>query len=221
MKRTITVKGVGSASARPDYITLTLSITEKNMDYGAAMDGAAGRIARLEGAAAETGFEKGALKTLSFNVNTQYEGVRDDQGNYQNVFAGYACLYRLKLAFELDSGRLADVLSAIAASGAEPELNIAFTVKDPEKVSQELLASAAANAREKAEGLCRAAGVELGRLISISYNWDELDIVSPTRYELADCAMPMLAAGKRRAPEIEPDDIKLRDSAAFVWELGG
>lgn len=33
--------------------------------------------------------------------------------------------------------------------------------------------------------------------------------------------MPMLAAGKRRAPEIEPDDIKLRDSAAFVWELDG
>lgn len=221
MKRTITVKGVGSVSARPDYITLTLSVTEKNMDYETAMDGAAKRIAQLERAAAETGFEKGALKTLSFNVNTQYEGVRDDNGNYQNVFAGYACFYRLKLAFGLDSGRLAAVLSAVAASGASPELNISFTVKEPAKVSEALLASAAANAKEKAEALCRASGVELGKLLSIDYSWDELSIVSPTRYEMADCAMPLMAAGKRCTPEIEPDDINLHDTAAFVWEIGG
>ena len=149
MKRTITVKGVGSVSAKPDYITLTLSITEKDMDYEKALEGAARRIAQLEGAAEEAGFEKGALKTLHFNVSTQYEGVRDKDGNYQNVFAGYACLYRLKLAFGLDSKRLAAVLTAVAASGAEPELNISFTVKEPARVSEALLASAAANARDQ------------------------------------------------------------------------
>ncbi len=88
MKRTITVKGVGSVSAKPDYITLTLSITEKDMDYEKALEGAARRIAQLEGAAEGAGFEKGALKPLHFNVSTQYEGVRDKDGNYQNVFAG-------------------------------------------------------------------------------------------------------------------------------------
>lgn len=96
-----------------------------------------------------------------------------------------------------------------------------ITVKEPGKVSEALLASAAANAREKAQALCRASGGELGRLPRIDYNWDELNIVSPTRYELADCAMPLMAAGKRCAPEIEPDDIDLHDTAAFVWEIGG
>ena len=86
---------------------------------------------------------------------------------------------------------------------------------------QSLLASAAANAREKAQVLCRASGVELGKLIRIDYSWDELNLVSPTRYELADCAMPLMAAGKRCAPEIQPDDIDLHDTAAFVWELEG
>lgn len=118
------------------------------------------------------------------------------------MFAGYACLYRLKLAFGLDSKRLAAVLSAVAGSEA-------------------LLASAAANAREKAQVLCRASGVELGKLIRIDYSWDELNLVSPTRYELADSAMPLMAAGKRCAPEIQPDDIDLHDTAAFVWELEG
>lgn len=221
MTKTITVKGVGSVSVKPDHIILTLSITEKDMDYEAAMEGAAKRISKLEAAAMAAGFEKGALKTLSFNVDTRYESVRDSDGNYQSVFAGYACSYRLKLAFDLDNERLAAVLTAVAASGAEPELGIAFTVKDPAKVDEELLASAAANAREKAQVLCAASGVGLGELLSIDYDWDELRIVSKTRYEVADAAMPMMAAGKRSVPEIEPDDIDLHDTAAFVWEIRG
>jgi len=218
MERTITVKGVGTVSVKPDYIALTLSIKETDKSYEKAMDGAAGKIDLLEVAVQRIGFEKGALKTINFNVGTQYENVKDKSGTYQRVFAGYVSSYRLKLSFDFDSKRLAAVLSAVAGSGADPELNISFTVKDPAKVSKDLLTSASANAREKAEILCHAAGVKLGTLIRIEYNWGELNIVSPTRYELEDCAMPMIARSCR-APEIEPDDIDLHDTAAFIWEI--
>jgi len=218
MERTITVKGVGSVSVKPDYIVLTLSIEGKDKSYEKAMDGATGKIDLLEAAAQRIGFEKGALKTTSFNVSTQYENVKDKSGTYQRVFTGYVSSYHLKLSFDFDSKRLAAILTAIADSGAAPELNISFTVKDPAKVSEELLASASANARGKAEILSRAAGVKLGQLIHIDYNWGELNIVSPTHYELEDCAMPMMARSGR-APEIEPDDIDLHDTATFIWEI--
>ncbi len=218
MERTIIVKGVGSVSVKPDYIVLTLSIEEKDKSYEKAVDGAARKIDLLEDTAQRVGFEKGTLKTISFNVSTQYENVKAKNGTYQRVFAGYGCFYHLKLSFDFDSSQLAAVLTAIADSGANPELNISFTVKDPAKVSEELLASASNNAREKAEILSRAAGVKLGQLIRIDYNWSELNIVSPTRYELEDCAMPMMAKSCR-APEIEPDDIDLHDTATFIWEI--
>ena len=219
MTRTITVKGTGSVSARPDYIILMFSISAKDPDYETAMKTASERIAALEAAALAAGFEKGALKTAGFSVNTQYETVKDDCGNFQSVFAGYSCSYRLKLAFDFDSGRLAAVLSAAAGSGAEPEVGISFTVKDPAKVNEALLASAAANGRAKAEILCRASGVELGQLVSIDYSWSERNIFSPTQYNLENSAMPMLAAKGRCAPEIQPDDIELHDTATFVWEI--
>jgi len=220
MVRTISVKGVGSVSAKPDYIVLSLTITAKEKEYEKAMDDASRRIEQLEGAAGRMGFEKGALKTVSFHVNTQYENLPDGRNGFQRVFSGYACVYHLKLAFDFDSRRLAAVLTEIAGSGAQPELNISFTVKAPEKVSEQLLASAAADAREKAEILCRASGVELGQLVHIQYNWNKLNIVSPTRYEMEDCVMPLMAARSARAPEIEPDNIDLHDSAAFIWEIG-
>lgn len=219
MMRTITVKGVGSVSARPDYITLSLGIETQEKEYDDAMQKATKKINSLEAASQKVGFEKGDLKTTSFNVSTAYESVKDRSGNYKREFAGYNCSYRLKLAFDFDSKRLAEVLSAISNSGAKPELSIAFTVKNAAKVSEELLMSATKNAREKAEILCRASGAELGKLQSIDYNWGELNIVSRTSYEMEDCIMPMIALRECAAPEIEPDDIDLHDTATFIWEI--
>ena len=219
MKRTITVKGTGHVSARPDYITLALSLTAADMEYEKAMEDGSRRIGLLEDAARRAGFAKGDLKTISFHVNTQYESVPDRNGTYQRRFAGYACVYRLKLAFDFDSGRLAAVLAAIADSKADPELNISFSLRDPAAVGEELLAGAAASARAKAEVLCRASGVELGQLLSIDYNWDELSILSRTRFEMEDSVVPMMAAKSRALPEMEPDDIDLSDTACFVWEI--
>ncbi len=219
MMRTITVKGVGSVSARPDYITLSLGIETQEKEYDDAMQKATERINSLEAASQKVGFEKGDLKTTSFNVSTAYESIKDRSGNYKREFAGYNCSYRLKLAFDFDSKRLAEVLSAISNSGAKPELSIAFTVKDAAKVSEELLMSATMNAREKAEILCRASGAELGKLLSIDYNWGELNIVSRTSYEMEDCIMPMMTLKECAVPEIEPDDIDLHDTATFVWEI--
>ena len=219
MMRTITVKGVGSVSAKPDYISISMTVESAENDYDKAMDGAARRIESLKAAAVSAGYEKEALKTTSFNVETRYENVKDRQGNYMREFAGYACVYRLKLAFNFDSKQLAKVISAIAGSEANPELSIAFTVKNPAKVSEELLTSAAQNARAKAEILCRASGCEMGQLISIDYNWGELNIVSRTSYEMEDSLMPLAAMKKCCSPEIEPDDIDVSDTVAFTWEI--
>ena len=88
MTKTITVKGVGSASVRPDYITLSLSLSAKDKDYEKAMADAARRIELLEAAAQSAGFEKGALKATNFNVHTEYENIRDVKGNFQRAFVG-------------------------------------------------------------------------------------------------------------------------------------
>ena len=115
--RTITVKGTGNVSARPDYIILSLNIEVLSETYDRAMSEAAERIERLQGAAVRVGYRKEDLKTTSFDVQTRYENVKDRQGNYKREFAGYACSYRLKLAFDFDSKQLAKVISAIADCG--------------------------------------------------------------------------------------------------------
>ena len=64
MMRTITVKGVGTVSAKPDYITLSLGIEIQEKEYGDAMQKASKRINSLEAAIQNVGFEKGDLKMV-------------------------------------------------------------------------------------------------------------------------------------------------------------
>ncbi len=217
MSRTITVKGIGKATAKVDYVVISMTLESQNTVYDKAVEKAAKELEQLRAAVAEAGFLKDELKTTNFNVRTEYEGYNDKNGQYKRRFAGYVVCHSLKLAFDFDSERLATALSAIAGCVSNPELNISFTVKDTSAINEEMLAFAAVNAREKAELLCKASGVKLGTLMSIDYNWNEMNVCSTTRFALAeDCvAAPMMA----KQMNFEPEDIRVQDSVVFVWDI--
>ena len=216
MARTITVKGIGKATAKPDFVVLTMSLEASDMDYDKAMQKAAEQIQQLNDTLVGIGFEKGSVKTTNFNVRTDYDRVKDRNGDYRSVFNGYEVTHNLKLSFDFDMGRLSQALSAIASCLAHPQLSVAFTVKDATAINEEMLRSATVNARRKAEILCEASGVTLGDLIAIDYNWGELDIYSHTRYDCCEDAMIMAAPA---SIDIDPEDIDVSDTATFVWEI--
>lgn len=93
------------------------------------MELAAKKIEYLNAALEEIDFEKKSVKTTNFNVRTDYERVKDRNGNYKSLFNGYVCSHRLKVEFDFDTKRLAQTLYAISKCLAEPELSISFTVR--------------------------------------------------------------------------------------------
>lgn len=217
MPRTITVKGTGRASAKPDLVVMSMTVEAKDADYDRAMEAAAVQIRRLRESVRAAGFAQDDLRTVSFNVRTDYRNVRDESGGYRQEFDGFVVSHNLKLEFDFDTERLSRAIVAVANSIAKPELNIAFTVKDQTAVQEEMLKDAVANAREKAEILCRASAVRLGTLLSIDYNWGELSLLSDTRCGFSEegARSPMLM----RNIDIEPEDIQVSDTVTFVWEI--
>lgn len=124
MNRTITIKGIGKLSLKPDQTVVSLMLKTVHADYDKAMDEAAKHLEQLRSAIAEIGFTKDALKTTSFDVGTEYENERDKNGNYKQFFVGYRVTHGLKLEFDFDSQRLSKVLGTIAVCIVEPELKI-------------------------------------------------------------------------------------------------
>ena len=214
--RTITVKGIGAVSVKPDLIVLRLSMETAEYEYDAAMKAAAEKIDFLNKALEAAEFEKKSAKTADFRVRADYDRLNDGKGNYTSVFMGYKCRHELKIEFDFDTKRLAKALSEISKCIAKPEISIDFTVKDSSAVSGELLKAAVKNAREKAEILCAASGAKLGDLLSIDYNWGELHLYSETDYDVEGKCLMMGAADDM---DIEPEEIKARDTATFEWEI--
>lgn len=214
--RTITVKGIGAVSVKPDLIVLRLSMETAEYEYDAAMKAAAEKIDFLNKALEAAGFEKKSAKTADFRVRADYDRRNDGKGNYTSVFMGYKCRHELKIEFDFDTKRLAKALSEISKCIAKPEISIDFTVKDSSAVSGELLKAAVKNAREKAEILCAASGAKLGELLSIDYNWGELHLYSATDYDVEGKCMMLGAADDM---DIEPEEIKARDTATFAWKI--
>lgn len=218
--KTITVKGIGQISAPVDTVELSFRLWAKDKDYGKALDAAAKKVDALEKALTAAGFAPEDYQTTGFHVNTEYEGVRDENGEFRNVFSGYVCSYEQQLRFAFGTIRIGQALDAVAASKSQPELNVGFTVKSPEALQDALLESAAENAKKRAEVLCRASEVRLGELQKIEYDFSHLDFRSATMMDM-DCAAPMMAGRAKRsmANNLRPQDIDLQDSAVFVWEI--
>ncbi len=213
MNKTITVKGTGKLSLKPDLTVVTMALKTVNKNYDKAMQEEDKLFAALKAALAGADIAEEELKTTNFNVWSEYEGRQDKNGVYRNVFKGYAVQNDLMLEFPFDTARLSKVLSLVAECVADPALNIRFTVKDRMAAEDELLKSAAKNARRKAEVLTAASGTKLGELVSISYSWDELNLTSSTTYGAMKC---MDSCVEER---ITPMDVNVEDTATFVWEL--
>ena len=217
MARTLTVKGIGKASVKPDQVEIRFSLEAKDKNYDMAMTLAAEQISRISTALEQADFEKDSLKTVAFDVQAVYDNVRDKYQNYTRVFEGYKCCHTLKLLFDFDFFTLSRALHAIAKSRVNPEIRISFTVKDPDAMNALILQDAATNARQKAGILCHASGVTLGNLVNIHYNWNEVSFVSRTVYDYDSNCIAVGAAPCNI--EINPDDINAADSAAFMWEI--
>lgn len=168
------------------------------------------------------GFERSDLKTLQFNVDTEYETVTE-RGAYKQRFVGYKYRHVMKVEFPSDNDRLGKILFALANSSVKPEFRISYTVSDPEAAKNALLSDAVADAKEKAAVLSQAAGVALKDIQSIDYSWEKIDFEVGPIDRLAAVGGGFLspAAGKASFDlDVEPDDISASDTVTVIWEIG-
>ncbi|MGL5378332.1 SIMPL domain-containing protein [Clostridium sp.] len=216
MEHSIKVRETAKISVKPDLIIINMELVSHKYEYDDTMEVATNSVKLLEEAVESVGFNKKDLKTTTFNVYASYKSYYDKDNINQKEFDGYICEQGLKLQFDLDMDVLANVINAIAKSKVNPKLDIKFSVKNKDEVTEKLLVKATEGARKKAEVLSKASRVSLGKLISIDYNWNEINLYSPTSYGIENKGIIM---GKSFAPNIEPDDISLSDTVVFVWQI--
>lgn len=220
--RVIRVTGKGQIKVKPDMTRITLELEGTYPEYNETLRRSAEETEKLKEILSPFGFERSDLKTLHFDVDTEYESYRENDV-YKSRFIGYKFEHRLKLEFDSDNERLGKIVYALANSDVNPEFRISYTIKDEESAKNELLGKAVTDAKEKATVLSKAAGVALKDIQSIDYSWGKIDFeVHPMRKALlseeSDCFMSEISSNSYDL-DIEPDDIEVSDTVTVVWEI--
>lgn len=216
--RTIKVTGKGKIKVRPDVTRITLNLEGKYKDYSDTLERSSEETEMLKNVLEPFGFGRSDLKTLSFNIDAEYEGYQEE-GVYKQRFIGYRYRHSMKVEFFSDKELLGKMLKAIAECSLHPEFSLSYTVKDAEAVKNELLGKAVKDSAAKAAVLADAAGVTLGDIQSIDYSWSglELEVRPMSRGLMANKAASTDAYGF--APDVEPDDISIEDNVTITWEI--
>ena len=218
--RTIRVTGKGLIKVHPDMTRITMKVEGLHLDYSDALRYSSEDTEKLKDTLAPFGFKRNDLKTLNFNVETEYESYKE-RGIYKQRFIGYKFSHTMKVEFESNNDLLGRVLYALANCPVKPEFRLSYTVKDPEATKNMLLGKAVVDAKEKAAVLTQASGTILKDIQNIDYSWGEINFeYRPMNSDLLlDCCSPEPTGATSYNMDIEPDDIEVSDTVTVIWEI--
>lgn len=219
MERTIRVIGKGEISVKPDAIRLLIELEGGAKDYDETMRMSAEQTEIVKDCFEKLEFQRSDVKTMSFNIDTDYEGYQARDKSWKRRFIGYKYKHAMKIEFPADNAIMGKVLHSLAHCEARPEFGIVYTVKDTEAVKTLLLKQAVKDSKNKAKILSEAAEVKLGEIISIDYSWGKIDITSAPVGQFLDIMKLEDDSFDDCTMDIEPEDIDVSDTVTVVWEI--
>ena len=171
---TIAISARGTASAVPDLAELSFAVEERSNIAKAALDRASKVVDDALAALAELGVAERDVQTSRFSVdpvvvypNRNISGASTEDVTPKVV--GYRVTNGVAVRLR-DLDRLGEVLDRMVTLGMNSIGSIRFTNVDVDPIREEARRDAVAKAVRRAKVLAGAAGVTLGRVLSIREN---------------------------------------------------
>lgn len=200
----ITVTGEGRVAAAPDLATVTIGVTTRGKTAAEAMAANSAALAGVLANLRAAGIADRDLQTTGLSLNPVWSNLATSQAP---EVTGFEAANMLTVRVRALDG-LGEVLDVAVRDGANTLNGLSFGVDDPAPLLDEARARAVADARRRAEVLARAAGVTLGRVLTIS--------------EGGAAPMPLYRMDASVASEAVPvaeGEVSVGATVAIVWEI--
>lgn len=209
---TISLTGTGEIAVAPDEAIISSGVITEATTAREALDANNGAIARVIAAIKEAGIEARDIQTAGVSVTPRYRYPRNDgrEDSETPRIIGYTVSNTVSVRVR-DLARLGQVMDQVVTVGANRIDGISFVVSDADARLDEARGAAVRDARRKAEIYAEAAGVKLGRLVSISEGGG---FVPPQPK-----AEMMMARADAMSVPVEIGEERLRVQVNITWEL--
>jgi uncharacterized protein YggE len=205
---TLTVSGTGDATADADMVTIVLGVQTRNESAAGAVADNGRMMASSIEALLAAGVPEDEIKTSRFSIYPTRDWI-DGELSEKVVFeVNNQITITLDLTDDVDVG---EVLDGAVGAGANSVEGVTFGLRDPTSVQEEALEEAVNDAMGKSLVISEAAGVTLGRIVSISESG-----ASPV--PMAESRV-YFAADAGAATPIVPGDVEVTATVTITYEI--
>ncbi len=185
-KRIISLTATGAIKTPPDKVDISTGVTSQADTASRALAKNTEAMSQVVAALKADGIDPKDIQTSNFSVSPLYE---DRKEHRSPKIIGYQVTNSVRITVH-DIGKLGDILDKVVTLGANDVGSIQFGVDEPEALKDKARQLAMANAIANAKLYAEAAGVKLGKILTI--NEDQGPIVA--RYAAPAPAMEMAKA---------------------------
>lgn len=204
--------GTGEVSARPDQASISSGVVSEAKTARAALDENNAAMAAVIEAVKKAGVADEDVQTSGFSVSPRYVHPRRPKNGETPkppTIVGYRVSNQVSVLIK-DLEKLGGVLDAMVTVGANQVNGVSFSFQDDTSLMDQARDLAVKDATRKAGLYASAAGVKLGRILSIA----EARVYSPRPRAFA-------AEAVARAADVpvEAGESSLSISVNITWEL--
>jgi len=159
---TITARGIGRVTGVPDTVVITLGVESESAQASEALAGNNERTRAVIDLLKQAGVAEEDIQTSQFSINPRF----DNEGR---AIVGYFVtnLLTARVSDDVDAGALIDKAAQAAGNDIRVQ-SIQFEIDDKGSLYEDARKEAVEEAKNQAEQLAEAAGVELGSIRSIT-----------------------------------------------------
>jgi len=157
----IITSGDATVSKRPDIAFLSAGVDAQASTAAAAQKNLANQAAKLIARIKSLGVPDQDINTLGYSIGPRYAN--------DGTITGYQASEQLEMKWHnVDNAGTA--LDALVQQGGATRLGVSFGLADPKAAQAEARTLAIGDARSRAAAMAKAAGVQLGQVLSVSDN---------------------------------------------------
>lgn len=209
----ITVSGSGRASGQPDVAEVSIRLQEKGTTTAEAVQALSAKTSQTLAVLTQNQISNQDYETGSLNVFPEYSFL-----NGRNEVIGQTASQSLTVRvrnLDAKGESVARLIDALAAVNGININSVTFDILDKTQLQTEARAAAFNDAKQKAEDFASAAGVRVGRVLTI----DDNSFVSSPPIEFANVARLSVAASDSVQTSIPVGELEVSYSTNVVFQL--
>lgn len=211
---TIAVSGHGEFEVKPDRAVVRLGVVAQSESAADAQRLVNEPVTAIVKALVDLRISRKLIQTTSLQLNPVYADPRGpNRGQFhERRIVGYSATHVIQVAVE-DLDQVGRVIDVALGAGANRVESLQFDLNNDRPYRKEALANAVRDAREKAETVADALGVQLGEVLELQESGIHLMRPQPRYGEV------MLSAAADMSTPIEAGQIRVQATVAARYRI--